>query len=72
MPVYTAAEPKGNRKPTAHLQARGIELECATMTTLAPTGYPEYPQIAYQNYKNLIAAFVCVYHLSWIYPNETR
>lgn len=28
------------------------------MTTIAPTGYAEYPQIAYQNYKSLIAAFM--------------
>lgn len=28
------------------------------MTTISPTGFPEYPQIAYQNYKNLIAAFM--------------
>lgn len=60
MPVYTAAEPKGNKKPSPVLLARGIELECATMTTISPTGYAEYPQIAYQNYKNLIAAFVSI------------
>lgn len=58
MPVYTAADPKGNKKPSPILAARGIELACAQMTSIAPTGYAEYPQIAYQNYKNLICAFV--------------
>jgi hypothetical protein len=58
MPIYTVREITGDQKPDPILKTRGLDARVVTMTQLGPLALPDYTQVAYRLYSQLLPAFM--------------